>query len=199
MIKRIFTKQKLIKLAFTLLVILAAEYTLEILGFPAWPAMMCMVLFFVNHQDTKSAVPILAGGAFGILNAFIIEQWHKLVVPLLGGDIHDYAADALFQSKIIYVLIFVSCIILMKDVAGSVFNSYAFMFFLVAALALNGHLSTMPATNIFMWLGVELIGGGFIVLMLVGAEKLSGMIMANGVRGKKTSMAAAQEPKSLNR
>lgn len=129
--------------------------------------------------------------------------------------------EAMFNSKLVYVAIFVLAIIFLKDVITWVFNDYAFMVFSVAALASNSNkaaasvgkavagaanevvakgdpasiaamkaatdkvlAATVPITNVYQWMGIELIGGGlFIVgIFLIGKvlAKLPGAHAAHG-------------------
>lgn len=217
MLSKIMNKQKGIFLALLLALIVVAEFAIETPHFPTWPAMMCMVFFFCVHRDAKQAPHILVGGAFGILNVWIIKYWYNLTVPMLGGDMSKYTdphtQEALFHSKIIYILIFVTCILMFKDVVSWVFNDFTFMFFIVAGLAGSANstagviaktiagtavkaagsdpatmaavkaatdkavAASVPVTNVFTWIGVELIGGGIIILAIIGIGKLIGKIM----------------------
>lgn len=212
MMEKVMNKNKAIFLVLLLLLIVVAEFAIETPHFPTWPAMMAMVFFFLSHRDIKTAPAILIGGAFGIFNVFIIKYWYNLTVPMLGGDMSQYTSahtqEALFHSKLIYILIFVALIVLFQDVVGWLFNNYAFMYFIAAGIAGSAvttagivaktvqgaalkaagtdqavvsaikaatdkaMASVVPTSAVFQWIGIELIGGGLIILAIIGIGKL---------------------------
>jgi hypothetical protein len=45
--------------------------------------------------------------------------------------------------------------------------NYAFMFFLIAGVAAKG-----PEPNVFVWMGVELIGGAIFIAAIMGIMKI---------------------------
>lgn len=216
--EKIINKQKAIFLVLLLLLIVLSESALHGLHLIAWPAFMVMVLFFVSHRDIKQAPKILLGGAFGIFNLILIKAWYNATVPWFGGDMSKYTdpltQTAMFHSKLIYICLFVTLILLLKDVLGWIFNDYAFLFFLaagavntantaasVAAKTVAGAAAkvaaagspsavdamkaatdkalaaSVPVTNVYQWLGIELIGGAVIIAGLYGIAKLIEKIM----------------------
>jgi hypothetical protein len=104
-----------------------------------------MVFFFCVHRDFKQGPNILVGGAFGILQIYLIKLWYGVSVPWFGGDMSKYTdphtQHALFTSKLIYILIFVFLIVLLKDAIPLLFNDFTFMFFIVAGVAAGAHTS----------------------------------------------------------
>ena len=167
---KLISKAKALSIVLILGIIVIAEVILEevLPEFPTWPAMVAMIFFFVVHQDSKMAPHILIGGAFGILNLPLILQWYHLV------------GSNSFTAKLIYILIFVALIIILMDVLHVMFNSFAFMYFLIASLAAGTkqveHLGGLNAA-IIKWIAIELIGGGLIILALIGGRMAIGKIL----------------------
>lgn len=152
--EKIFNTQKIATGVLLVGFILLLEWLLHHFSLPTWPVFMVMVLMFLKHQDPKETPNILVGGAFGIANLIILKQWMMLTAASLGP----------WGSSIAYVGIFVFCIVLFMDVLPILFNSHAFMYFLVAALAMS-----TPAPNPILWIGCEIVGGLVVVggLMVV--------------------------------
>lgn len=156
---KIFNKQKLLTGILLVGFIVVLEWLLHHFQLPTWPVFMVMVLMFLKHQDPKETPNILVGGAFGIANLIILKLWMGLTAPSLG----------LWESSIAYVAIFVFCIVLFMDVLPILFNSHAFMYFLVAAVA-----AAAPAPNPVLWIGCEIIGG----LVVVGGLMVINKVIA---------------------
>jgi uncharacterized membrane protein len=147
------------------LIILVAlgEIILGKLKLPSWPAFMVMIFFFEAHMDMKKAPNILVGGLFGIANLIIIKIFLEAAAPSLGLEL----------TKLIYVIVFVYLIVALGEVVPVIFNNYAFMYFLVAAVAAKG-----PAPDVFAWMGVELVGGAIFIAAILGIVKISGALAA---------------------
>ncbi|MHB8076712.1 hypothetical protein E4K67_14970 [Desulfosporosinus fructosivorans] len=158
----ILTKQKFVTGILLLAIIVVLEWALHHFKLPTWPVFMVMVFVFMSHQDNKEIPKILVGGAFGIYNFVILKAWMGLTASTFGA----------WESSIAYVCIFVFCIVLFMDALPIVFNNYAFMYFLVTALA-----ASLPNPNIMLWIGCELIGGAVVVVMLMGLTKAIAAIM----------------------
>lgn len=213
-ISSVFNKLEFIFLGLLLILIMAGELILEPMHMATWPAFMVMIFFFMAHMNIKEAPAILLGGAFGIFNLVLIKYWFGVTVPLLGGDMTKYTdphtVEAMFQSKLIYVALFVALIVFLKDVIPWIFNNYAFMFFTVAAAIANGNTAaavaaktvagyangvaaaganptaiaamkaatdkamaaTVPVTNVYQWIAIELIGGAIFIVGIYGITKL---------------------------
>jgi hypothetical protein len=111
-----FPKSKALYTIVILLTIVVGEMVLHPNHWDTWPAFMCMVFFFCVHRDFKQAPNILIGGAFGILQIYLIKLWYAVAVPMFGGDMSKYTdphtQHALFTSKLIYILVFVFFIVL---------------------------------------------------------------------------------------
>ncbi|OLN30185.1 hypothetical protein [Desulfosporosinus metallidurans] len=210
-IKKIFNMHNVVLGVLLVALIMVGEVVLEKFHLATWPAFMIMVFFFMAHAKIKEAPAILIGCFFGFCNLIIIKYWYGLTVPIFGGNMAKATSpetvEAMFNSKLVYVAIFVLSIIFLKDVITWVFNDYAFMVFIFAALASGGNsaaalvgktvagaanavaakgdpaaiaamkaatdkalATTIPITNVYQWMGIELIGGGlFIVgIFLIG-------------------------------
>ncbi|PKL41418.1 MAG: hypothetical protein CVV44_01930 [Spirochaetae bacterium HGW-Spirochaetae-1] len=138
------------------------------LALPAWPAFMVMIFFFVVHEDIKMIPPILTGGAAGIACVFLIEKFVGLLGPSLGHE----------AAKLAFIGIFVYSIVMLKDRIPWVFNSFAFMFFLVSSLA--GHSS---GVNVPVWIGIEVILGGIFIAGILGINWIVDVLI-RGFRGQ---------------
>lgn len=214
----IFNKANLVFLVLLLILIVAGFLVLEPMNLATWPAFMIMIFFFIAHMNLKEAPAILIGSAFGLLNLVLVVYWFDFTVPLLGGDMAKFTdphtVEAMFQSKLIYVCIFVAAIIFLKDVIPWVFNSYAFMLFTVAAAVSGGNTAaaiaantvagyanevvaaggntavmtamksatdkavaaTVPVTNVYQWIIIELIVGIIFIAGVHGINKLAAKI-----------------------
>ena len=142
--------------------IIIFEILLAYLKLPAWPAFMVMIFFFVVHEDTNQITPILIGGLAGILCVILIREFISVLKPAIGIE----------PAKLIFIGLFVYAIVLFKDALPAIFNSYAFMFFLVGSLAAKMH-----GTNPFVWMAVEFIVGGIFIVGILGINKIVGAVL----------------------
>jgi hypothetical protein len=161
----IFSKQGILFGFFLVAFIIVFEIILARLGLPAWPAFMVMIFFFVAHEDIKQAPHILIGGLTGIICVILIREFIAALEPSLGAE----------AAKLLFIGLFVYSIVLLKDAIPYVFNSFAFMFFLVAALAAH-----TPNPNPYVWMGVELVVGGIFIAGILGIAKLVALILKEG-------------------
>lgn len=154
---KIFTKRGLLFGFLLVVFIIIFELIIARLSLPAWPAFMVMIFFFVVHEDIKHAPNILIGGLTGISCVILSAAFVEIFQPFIGHE----------ASKLAFIGLFVYAIVLMKDILPYVFNAFAFMFFLVSAIAL-------PASNVspFVWMGVELVFGGVFILGILGINRL---------------------------
>lgn len=134
-----------------LLLILIAEYIFVNFHIAAWPAMVCMVFFMLMGEKKEEFSKILFGGLLGIgtilIDPFIVRE----LTPIFGASL----------ARIVFILLFVACIILFKEVLPWVFNTYSFMFLLFASQAIK-----LPNASPIMWMATELIGGASIMGIL---------------------------------
>ncbi|MGA2781278.1 MAG: hypothetical protein ABSF13_05080 [Smithella sp.] len=157
------SKDRLVFGVFLIIVIALAEIIAGIFDFPAWPAFMVMIFFFEAHMDMKKASHILAGGLFGIANIILIKMFLGVAAASMGME----------WALLVYVLVFVYMIVALGEVVPIIFNNYAFMFFLVAGVAAKA-----PEPNVFVWMGVEVIGGAIFIAAILGIIKILGALAA---------------------
>jgi hypothetical protein len=155
------SKDRLIFGVFLIIVVALVEIISGKLGFPAWPAFMVMIFFFEAHMDIKKAPHILVGGLFGIVNIILIKMFLGATAASMGLEL----------AMLVYVIVFVYLIVALGEVVSIVFNNYAFMFFLVAAVA-----AKTPAPNVFVWMGVEVVGGALVIAAILGIMKIMGSL-----------------------
>ena len=154
---KVFTKRSILFGFLLVAFIIVFEIIMARLALPAWPTFMVMILFFVVHEEIKQAPGILIGGLAGILCVILLEIFVDALKPFMGHE----------AAKLLFIGLFVYSIVLLKDTIPYVFNSYAFMFFLVAAIA-------MPTAKVnpYVWMGIELVVGGIFILGILGINRL---------------------------
>jgi hypothetical protein len=76
-------------------------------------------------------------------------------------------------AMLVYVIVFVYLIVALGEIIPVIFNNYAFMFFLIAAVA-----AKTPAPNVFVWMGVEVVGGAIVIAAVLGIMKILGSLAA---------------------
>jgi hypothetical protein len=159
---KVFTKRNILFGFLLVAFIIVFEIIMARLALPAWPAFMVMIFFFVAHEDVKHAPGILIGGIAGILCVILLEIFIDVLNPVMGHE----------AAKLLFIGLFVYSIVLLKDAIPYVFNSYAFMFFLVSALA-------VPAAKVspYVWIGIELVVGGIFILGILGINRLVDAIL----------------------
>ncbi|MCX5848116.1 MAG: hypothetical protein NTW65_01515 [Deltaproteobacteria bacterium] len=160
--EKVFTKRSLLFGFLLVAFIIVFEIIMARMALAAWPAFMVMIFFFVVHEDTKQAPGILIGGLAGILCVMLCGMFVDALNPLMGHE----------TAKLIFIGLFVYAIVLLKDAIPYVFNSYAFMFFLVSAIA-----KQTPNANPYIWMGVELVIGGIFILGILGINRLVSAIL----------------------
>jgi hypothetical protein len=138
--------------------IIVFEIILAYFTLPAWPAFMVMIFFFVAHEDVRTAPNIIIGGLAGIACVLLIKEFMQLLGPSFGME----------AAKLTFIGLFVYSIVLLKDAIPYVFNSYAFMFFLVGALAAKEPGHTSP----YVWMGIELIVGIVFIAGILGINRV---------------------------
>lgn len=161
---KVFTKNNILFGFLLVAFVIAFEIILAYLKLPAWPAFMVMIFFFVVHEDTKQAPGILIGGLAGIVCVLLLEIFIDALKPFTGHE----------TAKLIFIGLFVYSIVMLKDAIPYIFNSYAFMFFLVAALA-----KQTPNANPYIWMGVELLVGCIFILGILGINRIVAAILKN--------------------
>ena len=159
---KIFTKKGVLFGFLLVAFIIVFEIILASLSLPAWPAFMVMIFFFVVHEDLRQTPHILIGGLTGIVCVVLIEDFMHLLGPSVGME----------AAKLAFIGLFVYAIVLLKDAIPYVFNSYAFMFFLVSAIA-------RPSATVspFVWMAVELVVGVIFILGILGINRIVSAIL----------------------
>jgi hypothetical protein len=173
---KIFNKGNLLTCALLLPLIAAAEILLFLLKLPAWPVMLCMVSFFLAEREREKTGHIVLGGALGELSCLILNL---VFIPLIWLPLFGDAAH--FAGIVVFVLIFVGLIVLLVGVLPKFFNSFAFLFFVAAALGYKSDtvpelLAKLPLP--LVWMAETLAGGTLIILACVGI----GTIVSKGVK-----------------
>lgn len=154
-IKSVFNKASLLTTVLILTWIALGELTLHLTGLPTWPVFACMVCFFLAEQKTSEIAKIVVGAVTGEFMMWVLPV---LWMPAVSGALGAFAA------QVVFVLIFVGCIVLFGHVLPWFLNSNTFMFFLIAAIA----TPVVP----FTWMAVSAIGGTVIILGCVGISKV---------------------------
>ena len=162
--EKVFTRKGILFGFLLVAFIIVFEIILARLSLPAWPAFMVMIFFFVVHEDTKQAPNILIGGFAGIVCVVLCVMFIEALQPAMGHE----------AAKLLFIGLFVYAIVLLQHTIPYVFNSYAFMFFLVSALAL-------PSAKVspYVWMGIELVVGGIFILGILGINRLVAAILKN--------------------
>ena len=159
---KLFSKQGVLFGFLLVAFIIVFEIILARLKLPAWPAFMVMIFFFVVHEDARLTPNILIGGLTGIICVILIKKFIVGLEPFIGAE----------AAKLLFIGLFVYSIVLLKDAIPYVFNSFAFMFFLVSALA-----GQAPNPDPYIWMGVELIVGGIFIAGILGINNLVALLL----------------------
>jgi len=159
---KIFTKRNVLSGFLLVAFIIVFEIVMARLSLPAWPAFMVMIFFFVVHEDLKQSPHILIGGLMGIVCAVLIGIFIDVLKPVMNHE----------AAKLLFIGLFVYAIVLLKDTIPWVFNSFAFMFFLVSSIALQA-----TNANPYVWMGVELVVGVIFILGIEGMNRLVKIIV----------------------
>jgi hypothetical protein len=154
---RVFSMQNVLFGFLLVAFIIVFEIILARLKLPAWPAFMVMIFFFVVHEDVGLSPNILIGGLAGIICVVLIKKFITALEPSIGAE----------AAKLLFIGLFVYLIVLLKDTIPFVFNSFAFMFFLVSALAAKAQ-----DPNPYTWMGVEFIVGGIFIAGILAINKV---------------------------
>ena len=151
-----------IRLFFGLLLIILigiGEVIFHALHLPAWPAFFVMIFFFVEERKMKKVPNILLGGAFGILLVIAAKYF---VISLMGLGL------AQFYAFLIFVMVFVYCIVALGEIIPWLFNNYAFM----AILFAGQYMKTPEPQNPFVLAAILIIGGGIFIAGIIGIGKI---------------------------
>ena len=152
-----FNGQRLVFGLYLLVLIAAAELIAGHFKWPAWPAFMAMIFFFVEHMDVKKAPHILVGGVFGIGCILLAMPTISALAPLIGVEF----------ARLAYILGIVYAIVAFGEMAPMFFNNYAFMYLTVTGVAMH-----LPQPKPYLWMAIAGIGGGLLIAGVVGIGKL---------------------------
>lgn len=152
-----FNRQRLVFGLYLLVLIAVAELIAGRFEFPAWPAFMAMIFFFVEHMDPRKAPHILVGAVFGIACILLAPPIVGSLAPLIGMEF----------ARLVYILGIVYAIVAFGEMAPMLFNNYAFMFLTVTGLAME-----LPQPEPFLWMAVAGLGGGLMIAGVIGIGKL---------------------------
>jgi hypothetical protein len=125
---------------------------------------MVMVFFFLEEMNIKKAHHILVGGAVGIACIILAGIVIKALGPIIGAE----------AATIVFVVVAVYSIVAFGEILPVIFNNYAFMYLTVSA----GMAHHIEKPNPFLWIGVELIGGGVFIAGVIGIVKIMGAMAA---------------------
>ncbi len=155
--------------------IIVFEVAMLLLDLPAWPAFLVMIQFFVVHEDATKAPQIVIGGLFGIVCAILMGPFAHVVSPYTGMD----------AARLTFIGLFVYAIVLFKDALPEVFNSHAFLFFLVSSIAMKAH-----APRPYVWMAVELVLGVVFVAGVLAIGRIVTAVLGGepGARGSAEGM-----------
>lgn len=159
---KVFTKKSFLFGFLLVAFIIIFEIILARLSLPAWPAFMVMIFFFVVKEDVKQAPDILIGGLAGLACVVLCDMFIEALLPLTGHE----------TAKLLFIGLFVYAIVVFQNAVPYVFNSFAFMFFLVGAIA-----RPMTKVSPSVWMGVELVVGIMFIVGILGINRLVAAIL----------------------
>jgi hypothetical protein len=152
-----FDRHRLVFGLYLLVLIAVAVVVTGHFKWPAWPAFMAMVFFFVEDMNPSKVPQILAGGIFGIACILLATPIIGALAPLIGVE---YATLA-------YILVVVYAIVALGDMVPLLFNNFAFMYLTVTGIAVQA-----PGPDPYLWMAVTGIGGGLLIAGVIGIGKL---------------------------
>lgn len=150
-------KTRLVFGLYLLVVIAAFELVTGYFHLPAWPAVIAMILFFIEDMDARKAPHILAGGVLGIALILLARPIIGAVVPLFGLEL----------ARLVFILGLVFAIIAFGEMAPMVVNNYAFLYLVVTGIAVQ-----QPNPNPLLWMAMTAIGGALLIGAVVGIGKI---------------------------
>ncbi len=162
MSNQISTKQKVLFLVFLLILIVVGELFFHYFNFATWPAFLVMVLYLLGHMEEENTFPILIGGLVGILSVIPSKFFIIALTPAIGA----------FYAKLIFIVLFVTAIMLFKDVLPLIFNTYAFLFLIVTALAAG-----VQEPSPIQWVILQFVGGGIFIFAIRSIRKIVAAIL----------------------
>ncbi|MGX8701015.1 hypothetical protein [Caproiciproducens sp.] len=145
-LQKVFNKGSVLTTILLLILIAVGTIVLELIALPTWPMFAVMVLFFLAEQKKSEVVKIIVGALTGEFLLWVMEAlWIPATMKALGAS----------YSSLIFILIFVGCIVLFGPLLPWFLNSFTFMIFLVAAMG----KPFLP----FQWMAITAIAGTAII------------------------------------
>ena len=152
-----FNRRRLVFGLYLIILIAIAELVSGYLQVPGWPAFVALVLFFIDHMDVKKVPAILIGALVGIAMILIAPSAIALFARVLGPA----------WGQLAYILLAVYLIVALGEMLPLMFNSFAFMYLTIAAVALGA-----PNPNPYVWALVAVLGGAVLIAGAVLIEKM---------------------------
>ncbi len=163
-------KERLLFGCALLVLIVLVELVLHRFHLPTWPAFLVMIFFFEMHMDRARIPHLLLGGLVGIGCYMLTVQFVQAVAPVWGAEL----------ARLVFICAVVYAIVAFGEILPTIFNNYAFMFFLVSGLAARQADST-PAP--WTWMAVALVAGTAVIAGILVIRRLlagPGPAPANG-------------------
>jgi hypothetical protein len=143
-----FNRRRLIFGLFILALITITELVTERFKLPAWPAYTAWIMFFIEQHSPKKVPHILLGALTGIGLILLAPAVIGSLAPSLGLE----------WARLLYILAAVYAIVAFGEMVPWVLNSFTFLFFTVAGLAL-----ATPAPNPYLWAVMAAGWGGLLI------------------------------------
>lgn len=155
-----FNRRRLMFGLYLIMLVAIAELVTGYLKVPAWPAFVALVLFFIDHMNVKRVPAILIGALVGIGMVLIAPMAIGLFARALGPA----------WGQLAYILLAVYLIVALGEMLPLVFNSFAFMYLTISALALEA-----PNPNPYLWALMAVLGGALLIAGAMLIEKMVGL------------------------
>jgi hypothetical protein len=155
-----FNRRRLVFGIYLIILVALGELVSGYLKVPAWPAFVALVLFFIDHMNVQRVPAILVGAVVGIAMVLIAPAAIGLFARVLGPA----------SGQLAYILLAVYLIVALGEMLPLMFNSFAFMYLTISALALEA-----PNPNPYLWAAVAVVGGGALIAGAILIEKMVGL------------------------
>jgi hypothetical protein len=155
-----FNRRRLIFGLYLIILVAIAELVSGYLKVPGWPAFVALILFFIDHMEVKKVPAILVGAVVGIAMILIAPTVIALFARALGPA----------WGQLAYIMLAVYLIVALGEMLPLMFNSFAFMYLTIAALALQ-----TPNPNPYLWAVTAVVGGGILIAGAMLIERLVGL------------------------
>lgn len=133
---------------FILAFIVVTELVTGHFKWPAWPAFVAWILFFIDHLDARKVPAILVGAVVGVALILLAPSAIGFLARVLGAE----------WGRLVYILAVVFAIVAFGETLPTFLNNYAFLFFTLSGLALG-----TPNPNPYAWAAMAVGGGGLLI------------------------------------